>query len=215
MDTDDWSAVLATFRTMRPAVVQDAWLGLPILADQLDDMATPHSREAADAIRYWLDVSTNVRMRDKEWDEWYTRVISKYGALKILDNNGDTQLGGRVCYYMTHAFFRGRVDYRVFQNNPLVSLHFAKFNWGMMEILRNGNLRNIVDLTLDFDFSDDIVNVGVVRAVEVIDAPQLQELHLVATAREHDMLKGMSSVALMDNKKIPKPIKVTWNGSQI
>lgn len=212
--------ITAKIDEFRDALLMDPLSTLPIMADALQELPTDLGEEAANAIRYWVGVRCRQRNWDREWEDWYLRVMKKYGSMTETyharpDNAVVCELSGRMCHLFTSATFYARFDAPRVHRQPIFTLTMNGMNWSCMNAFYN-DWPQVRELILDYRNSVDIQTIGVVYAFERLHMPALEKVmvHLPET-RENAGTKGRAANALMmlvEKGRIPKGTQLWWNG---
>jgi hypothetical protein len=209
--------ITAKIDEFRDALLADPLGTFPILADALQELPTDLGEEAAHAVRYWAGVRCGLRNWNREWEDWYLRIMAKYGAMTERHLAGDRvfcEMSGRMCHLFTCAEFWDRFDRKLTHRHPIFTLTFREMSWRCMEAF-NEPWPQVRELILDYRDSIDIQTIGVVHALERLEMPSLQKVMVQLPDTQHNRaVKGQAALAMMSlvtKKRIPKGTQLWWN----
>ena len=214
----EFHQIIETIREFRPSILSDPLGTLSILADALQEQSDL-GEEAAHALRYWRDIRTGLREPDPKWETWFVTAMEKYGPPEVVsrgEQGAYLTLRGRLLTMFTEAECFRIVTVAPLASHPIFTVAIREVQWDALYKLNHAVFSNTQDLTLDFRESTHIFFTGVVRAVELIEMPNLRNLGIHAIANRHTAsLRGRASVAMMEavaKKRIPKGTRLWWNG---
>lgn len=219
---EDWSLLLKLLVEYRPAVLLDPMGTLPVLADNLEDSCGSLGQEAANALRYWCRVRDGHQAQDSAYEEWFTRVMAKYGPAEVIGRDGEqrevSRLCGRVLNYWTRVIFTNQVSPALIQGQPIVSVEIVRPLWNAIYLLGDPCWRNTQELTLDYR-DGHIRTLGVVRGLESIMMPCLRRImvHVDVDRNSGSGIKGRAAVALNESVlkgEVPRGVQLWWNGER-
>lgn len=190
---------------------------LPIMADALQELDTNLGEEAALALRYWVGVRCGAREWNREWEDWYLRVMAKYGSWTERHMAGNAvyaEMSGRLCHLFTCAEFFGRFDAKLVQRQPIFTLTIRQMNWDCM-VAFSEEWPQVRELILDYRDSNDISTIGVVHGLEMVEMPALQKVMVHLPDTQHNRaVKGHAAITMMElveKKRIPRGTHLWWN----
>lgn len=219
---EDWNQLLKLLVVYRPAVLLNPMGTLLVLADNLDESCGSLGQEAGKALRYWCAVRDGHQPQDPAYEEWFTRVMVKYGPAEVIARDGEqrevSRLCGRVLTYWTRVIFTNQVAPALIQDQPIVSVEIVRPLWNAIYLLGDPCWRNTQELTLDFR-DGHIRTLGVVRSLEALTMPCLRRIMIRVDVDRNSGsgIKGRAAVALNESVlkgEVPRGVELWWNGER-
>lgn len=210
--------IITTVAAFRKSMLEDPLGTLPVLADALRELGAL-GNEAGDAICYWRDCRYGVRKPEDKWDEWYSKVMEKYGSAeytyKTPNREPSLKLDGRVLTMFTRAESWRTITPALLADHPIFTYTMREARWEGIYQLGSEVFRNTEDLTLDFRDSLDVFTMGVVASMDRLCMPRLKRINvIVVETRATGPLKGRTGAAIMEAFKegrVPRGVQFFWN----